>query len=100
MSRQKINILSDASNSVIARHVERQYPGILIQGDTFRGLLDDLDELQEGLREKDLGSVKEISDGLRERFVELLIHYEKTLEENNISLPYPDSQKLNKDANQ
>lgn len=86
--RQEFELLSNATNAVVARHLERNFPGLLIQGDTLKTLLDDIEELREEAANGDLEAVKEISDILREKFVELLTHYEKVLEEHGCELPY------------
>lgn len=86
--RQEFELLSNATNAVVARHLERNFPGLLIQGDTLKTLLDDIEELREEADNGDLEVVKEISDMLRKKFVEMLTHYEKVLEENGYELPY------------
>ena len=83
-----IVLLNPASNAVVAKHIDREYPGVLIQGDTLRNILDDIDELQEELVIGDFDSAKEVSELLQTRFTELLKHYEEVMEENGISLPY------------
>jgi len=85
---QKIELLSDATNEVVARYVERNYPGVLIQGDTLKILFDDLEELQEEIASGDMESAKEISDVIQEKLLDLLTHYEKVLSEHGIELPY------------
>lgn len=42
---QEFEVLSDASNAVVARHPSRNHPGVLIQGDSLRALLGDVNEL-------------------------------------------------------
>lgn len=86
-----IELLNSATNAVVARHVEREFPGVLLQGDTLKIIFDDLEELIEDLDAKDIDSAKGISEGLKEMFVDLLSHYESVLAENNIVLPYSKS---------
>ena len=85
---KEFELLNDATNAVVARHTERNFPGVLIQGDTLKTLLDDIEELREEAASGDLESVKEISDILQEKIVELLTHYEKVLEDYGRELPY------------
>lgn len=84
----EIIILNDSSNAVVAKHTARAYPSILLQGDTLRIVLDDIDELRAELDTGNLDSAKEISCALKKRFVELLTYYENILEQHNLSLPY------------
>ncbi|MBO6563450.1 MAG: hypothetical protein JJ956_01800 [Pseudomonadales bacterium] len=88
---QEFELFSSATNAVVARYPGRNYPGVLIQGDTLRGLLSELQELQEELEAGDLEAVQGIADVLEERFIEFLAHYENVLEENELELPYPGS---------
>jgi hypothetical protein len=83
-----IQLLDSASNAVIAKHFEREFPGVLIQGDTLKNMLNDLDELKEEISAKNIQEASEITDALRERLIELLTHYEIVLEKNGMSLPY------------
>ncbi len=85
---KEFELLSDASNAVVARYLGRNFPGLLIQGDTLRIILDEIEELKEEAIAGDLEAVQEISDVLREKFVEFLTHYEKVLEEHGCELPY------------
>lgn len=87
----EIEILNSSSNAVVAKLNDREYPGMLLQGDTLRIFLDDIDELGEELEAGDLDSAQEISNGLKKRFVELLAHYEHVLEQQGLSLPYTGS---------
>ena len=88
---KEFEVLSDATNAVVARYLERHFPGVLIQGDTLKTLLDDIEELREEAAAGDLEAVKEISSILQEKFTELLAHYEKVLKDNGRELPYTGS---------
>lgn len=87
----ELEILNSTSNAVIAKHSDREYPGILIQGDTLRILLDDIGELREELEAGELDSAKEISEALQERVKSFLIYYENVLGKKGLSLPYMES---------
>jgi hypothetical protein len=87
-SDESFEVLSDASNAVIARHPGRSHPGVLVQGDSLRALLDDVDELVEEADGGDLGAVKEVSLIIQARLRDLLSHYEAVLEQEGWELPY------------
>ena len=87
-SNKRVDILSDASNAVVAKHSGRNFPGLLIQGDTLRTILDDVEEIHEGAVEGDMKTVAEIAETLAERLVSFLSHYEQVLEEGGIEIPY------------
>ncbi len=84
----QFEVFSDASNAIVARHESRNFPGILVQGDTLSTFVDDLDELIHSCDEASIQETLEIARNLRERFAELLEFYERILTENEISLPY------------
>lgn len=85
---QEFEVLSNATNAVIARHPGRNHPGILVQGDTLRTLLDDVEELVAEADAGDMDAVKEIATVVRTRLVDLLTHFEKVLDQEGQELPY------------
>ncbi len=85
---EDFEVLSDASNAVVARHPARSHPGVLIQGDSLRALLDDVDELVEEAERGDQEAVAEISRIVQGRIRELLQHYEAVLDREGRELPY------------
>lgn len=84
----EFDVWTSIGNLLIAKHPDRNYPGALIQGDTLRCLLDEVEELQEELESGDIESVKDISDALKDRLVSWLSQYEVTLRENHLEIPY------------
>lgn len=68
-------------------HLDRSFPGVWIQGDTLRIFLDDIDEFCENVKVGNLTAVKETSDVLQERFVELVSQYEQILDQHESELP-------------
>ncbi len=85
---EKMEILDETSNAVVAKVLSRNYPGLLVQGDTLKIMLDDLIEIQEDVDNGELSSVKTGLSILQEKISDLLSHYEKVLSENGIDLPY------------
>ncbi len=85
--------MSAVSNAVIAKHSDRNYPGVLIQGDSLRILLDEIEELQDEASSGDLEAISYIADHLQEQLVDILMHYEQVLNENGIEFPYMNSAK-------
>ena len=88
---REFELLSEASNVIVARHKERNFPGILVQGDTLKTLLDDIEELHEESIAGNLETTIEISKTLRGKLIELLTHYERVLGEHEYKLPYESS---------
>ncbi len=86
--KTEIEVLKSIGNAVVAKSSERNYPGVLIQGDTLRILLGDIEELKENNLAGNYEEVKDIVDALEKRLSDILICYEGTLKENNIDIPY------------
>jgi hypothetical protein len=90
MTRQLVDILSDQPNVVVLRTPGRNYPGLVFQGDTLRGLLRYLERMkaltQHGVSEELCDEI----DDMHERLRADVSHYERVLDENSMSLPYPD----------
>lgn len=85
---KEFELLNDATNAVVAKHIERNFPGVLLQGDTLKALLDDVGEIRKEAVAGDIEAVKETSEVIEEKLTELLLHYEKVLEEHGCELPY------------
>lgn len=84
----KVEVLDETSNAVVAKHADREFPGVLLQGDTLRILFTDLVELKEEIDAKDFEAAGDIADSLKEQLELLLDHYERILKEHDIRLPY------------
>ena len=87
----EIKLLEAGNNLAVAQYSERNYPGVVIQGDTLRILLDEIEELGDEISSGDYEAVKGIADGLQERLVDILRYYEDVLERNGMELPYVNS---------
>lgn len=85
---QEFELLSAESHCVIARHPGRHHPGVLVQGDTLRALLDDVEELIDEMAAQELQSAKEIILSIHSRIVDTLGYYERTLDSNGLEIPY------------
>lgn len=88
LSLETFEILGSASNAVVAKSPGRSFPGMLIQGDTLRSILEELDEMIEDANEGNMTAVRASTEVLRERFIELLTYYEDALSQNGLALPY------------
>lgn len=87
----KAKILSNQSNSVIAPVPGRHYPGIIIQGDTVSNLFDHLREIYSFMGQfpdEQTEHIKYTILSVLENLENHLRHYECTLEQQEIKLPY------------
>ncbi len=88
MRTATVEIYSDTTNVSIIRHPDRQFPGLLIQGDTLNNLARAalaVSKSADGrLSDDEAFEAKELAEEL----ASLLEHYKSVLAENKISLPF------------
>lgn len=87
----QFEVLSSATNAVVARHLQRNFPGVLLQGDTLKSLLDEVEELLGEAASGNSAAAVDIGEVLKEQLLDLLSHYEQVLREHGYELPYPKS---------
>jgi hypothetical protein len=84
----KVEILSDATNAAVIRHPDRNFPGVLVQGDTLYSLCVAADEACAAAKgHLDADSYAELNE-LRNRLRALLTHYKVVLAEHGTKLPF------------
>ena len=84
----EVEIYSDRTNAAVIKHPDRNYPGILVQGDTLHALCVRAD-LACGKVGRGSPAFREANE-LRNTLWSLLTHYKETLGEHDISLPFAD----------
>jgi hypothetical protein len=88
MRTETVEIYSDASNTVVMRHPGRQFPGVLIQGDTLHNLYCSIAEVAAATHELlDDELVAELEDA-RNQLSGLVLHYKRVMAEHHLSLPF------------
>ena len=94
MKKEEVEIFSDSTNQAVMKHPGRNYPGVLVQGDTLYSICRDLDRV---CREISNGNVDEAFDELNEirnSMWEKLNHYKVVLGEHDIKLPFSEQPRL------
>jgi len=90
MTRLQVDVLSDATNKAVLRLPSREFPGVLIQGDTLKQLHRLSHALQQGLSLKDEDDeLRATAEDLHRRLSNFVAHYEVVLMDNGVPLPYP-----------
>ena len=88
MRSDPVEIYSDSSNAAVMRHPGRQFPGVLVQGDTLYLLCRRLDvvcdEARGVLSEDGYAELNET----RNHLWRLLLHYKGVLAEHHLPLPF------------
>jgi hypothetical protein len=86
-----IKLLSAPVNYAICKMEERNYPGIVVQGDSFYSLLILLNSIHESMEKKAPTVLEDEIIELRDRielFQDVIEAYEKACVDNGFSLPY------------
>jgi hypothetical protein len=88
MRVDQVEIYSDETNAAVLRHPGRQFPGVLIQGDTLYTLCHSADAICTAARANlDSQLYGELNE-LRNRLRALLSHYKVVLGDHDIPLPF------------
>jgi hypothetical protein len=83
MRVENVEIFSDQSNTPVIRHPGRQFPGVLVQGDTLHMLCAQATEaLSDSHNARD-----ELRD-LHNKLLGMLTHYKTVLNEHQVPLPF------------
>jgi len=84
-----VKLLSEPTNYAIVHLPTRNFPGVVVQGDSLNALVS---ELEEALKDIANQNFKEAADIIADRLDTLRAargQYEKVCRENAITLPYP-----------
>ena len=73
------------------KHPGRNYPGVLIQGDTLYSICRSLDEACNSIKENDIENAYDEINELRNALWEKLNHYKVVLGEHDIELPFSET---------
>jgi hypothetical protein len=87
MRIEAVEILSDTSNMAVMRHPGRNFPGVLVQGDTLDGLVRELEVVlaeRNRLSEEAAGELEDVYD----RLAAFLAHYTSVLRAHALELPF------------
>lgn len=79
-------IYSDKTNAAILRHPDRQYPGLLLQGDTLHILCYKMDLAMSKI-DRNSASYEELNE-VRNSIWDLKNHYKSVLVEHGIPMPF------------
>jgi uncharacterized protein DUF6959 len=83
-----VEIYADTTNAAVLRHPGRNFPGVLVQGDTLYSLCQAADfvcsRARSGLDDESFSELNE----LRNRLWSFLTHYKSVLAEHQVPVPF------------
>ncbi|MEW5251810.1 DUF6959 family protein [Microbulbifer sp. 2201CG32-9] len=88
MKKKEVEILSDSTNQAVMKHPGRNYPGVLIQGDTLYSYCQSLDDACSELKNKNIEDAFYEINEIRNALWDKLNHYKIVLGEHDIELPF------------
>ncbi|MFE2102846.1 DUF6959 family protein [Streptomyces sp. NPDC059468] len=88
MERVEAELFTDGGNDAVVRLPGRNFPGILIQGDTLSALQADVAELVELCAAGDLEEARHVASLLHADLGTKLVRYTEALEAHGISPPF------------
>ena len=90
MKRVEIEILSESPNCPVVRIPGRKFPGIVVQGDSLKILLDHIIEIEELSSQYSDGEVSAAVAHLKSILVGYIEEFQSTMKSHMHSLPYPE----------
>ncbi|MDP9918372.1 putative S18 family serine protease [Variovorax boronicumulans] len=84
-----LELLGRPVNFAVVQLPERNYPGVVIQGDTLNGLVRRLEEMSALVKSNQLEDLTMEIEEMREQLSAARGYYEATCTEHGIELPYP-----------
>ena len=88
MTKVEVEVFSTDTNASVVRLPERQFPGIVIQGDSLKIMLDTARDISRLSKESGVPELVDSVAELEEMLGGYLRAYEISLRKHNVSLPY------------
>jgi hypothetical protein len=88
MERKEIDVFSNFPNCVIVQVPGRNFPGIILQGDSLSTLFDGTKEIYCRAKQLPDEEIQYEALMIAEILQEYLAHYEETLKNHGLELPY------------
>ena len=89
MKSIQVDVLLEAINCPVVQMPGRNYPGIVIQGDTLRSLLAEVEDVAVLCGDVGKPGLSDAVTGIKEMLIGYVRVYEHAMKEAGRSLPYP-----------
>ncbi len=88
MERIEVELFTDPGNDAVVRLPPRNFPGVLIQGDSLSIIRADVAAIVEACDQGEVGEAREAAALLLSNLDELLVHYTEALKAHDIPIPF------------
>lgn len=88
MERIEAELFTDPGNDAVVRLPPRNFPGVLIQGDSLSIIRADIAEIVDACDQSDVGEAREAAAILLSNLDELLARYAAALKAHDIPIPF------------
>jgi signal transduction histidine kinase len=84
-----VELLSRPINFAVVQLPERNYPGVVVQGDSLNALVQRVERMSKLLEANQVEDLAAEIEDVHEQLSDALLHYESVCAERSIPLPYP-----------
>lgn len=88
MEHIEVELFTDGSNNAVVRLPSRQFPGVLIQGDSLSSIRSDVAEIRDACRAGDPSEALEAAELLLEHLDAILHRYTDALDRHGLRKPF------------
>ena len=88
MERIEVELFTDGSNNAVVRMPGRQFPGVVIQGDSLSAVRDGVAEIRDACRAEGADEALELAEFLLEDLDAILRRYCAALERHGLRRPF------------
>jgi len=85
---KQADLLSAPINFAVVQLPERNFPGVVVQGDTLHSMLRQVERMKQLLDKRDLQELSDEIEDIGERLLGAQTHFEQICMERGIKLPY------------
>ena len=88
MERVEVELFTDGSNNAVVRMPGRNFPGVLIQGDSLSVIRSGVAEIRDACRAEGATEALELADFLLEDLDEIVLRYTDALARHGLRKPF------------
>jgi DNA-binding FadR family transcriptional regulator len=88
MERVEVELFTDGGNNAVVRMPGRNFPGVLIQGDSLSIIRSDVADIRDACRTGDANEARELAELLLDQLDAIMLRYTDALERHDLRKPF------------